>query len=844
MFSISRFPRRIRGLLLLGICLLVLSTLPVAPVAAAKITKKLDDKLPEFTRGTLQRTSLSNYKSPLFPSDSKGAVQLIPVGVVKDWQRLGVRLDKQLRDLGAATIGNTIFALGGLASLNHVDQGPTAEVWSVRIDPTTGAPTTTAWFNETLDLPSVQHTNVALYSQPVAERSSMAVTSVETGPDSGYIYVIGGRAQPPGATQPISSYAVSIATVSSGHITGWTSSNTTNLAALRIPADGHTPTWGVNGLQLASVVSHKIGSNTYVYLIGGLERFFNGGVIQEVGSNQVYYARVRTSDGVLVKPSSGAVGWEALAPLPLPTTSDNPQINPDVVGLWDATAMVGQFEFGDANGVPNKKDVLYVTGGQYQSQQGNGTTPDLYSSAIYRAFIGSDGKLTWTSAAGANQWQGTLPSARVGMGGLEVNGKLYLTGGRKVQGGAQQEPEAAVLTSIVQDDFKLLEGGTGGSNFIYQDGVLGSPNAPRTHHGSVKIQIPVTDQDAVAPAYVYVVAGQGTAADGSDQGSDTLIYAKVGGDEETSTVGFAPSGWYYSTIQETNRSFTGEQVQEIDWTTLMTDTAAMDIEMQYRTSIDNECDNPVALNSATWQDMDGFQNNPKRSRTGANAHLLGVPPPTHCFQYRAKLVNGTSGIQKSTPLLLNVSIQVIIPGSPDLQVQTLTATRNLKGDFTGLNVELLNHYTDTSADHRYPTQPVDVDQTGGSFFVDLFVFGPGQTPVKPTPPWQTNPIGDKACATVSKGQMPVDASVSIPRWYKISSGTCEQDPIDMITLFPQPGNYVVYVVVDSYDCSTTDTMKGCVDESSPGAEDNNVKQLNVTIAKVGYPDVSLPFVAR
>src|SRR5262245_58618584 len=102
MFTFSRSPRRTRSLLLLGIFLLVLRLLPVAPAAAAKITKKLDDKLPEFTRGTLQRTSLSGFKSPSFANDSKGAVQLIPVSVINNWEVLGVKLDKKLRDLGAA----------------------------------------------------------------------------------------------------------------------------------------------------------------------------------------------------------------------------------------------------------------------------------------------------------------------------------------------------------------------------------------------------------------------------------------------------------------------------------------------------------------------------------------------------------------------------------------------------------------------------------------------------------------------------------------------------------------------------------------------------------------------
>src|SRR5262245_21994389 len=177
MSTISRFPRQIRLLLVLGICLLITSVLPAAPAAAATVTKRLDDKLPEFTRGTLQRTSLSAYKSPSFADDAKGAVQLIPVSVIKNWQRSGFSLPKKLTDLGAASIGNTIFVLGGLASDGQSAQTPTNEVWSVQIDPATGAPTTNAWFNETLDLPSVQHSDLTQYKQFAAARTLMGVTA-------------------------------------------------------------------------------------------------------------------------------------------------------------------------------------------------------------------------------------------------------------------------------------------------------------------------------------------------------------------------------------------------------------------------------------------------------------------------------------------------------------------------------------------------------------------------------------------------------------------------------------------------------------------------------------------
>jgi hypothetical protein len=182
MLNISRFPHWLRGLWLLFICVLAMSVLPAAPAAAAKVNKRLDDRLPEFTRGTFQRTSLSSYKGTAFPDDVKGAVQMMPVSVIKNWTKLGFTLEKKLSGLGAASIGTTIFVLGGFASDGQSALVPTAEVWSIQIDPTTGAPTTTSWFNESLDLPSVQHNNTA--TTATAPLAQMAFSAVQTVHDS------------------------------------------------------------------------------------------------------------------------------------------------------------------------------------------------------------------------------------------------------------------------------------------------------------------------------------------------------------------------------------------------------------------------------------------------------------------------------------------------------------------------------------------------------------------------------------------------------------------------------------------------------------------------------------
>ena len=63
MLAPHRFTRPARTLVLVCICLLALGALRARQASAAVVTKKLDDTLTEFTRGTFQRASLSALAS-------------------------------------------------------------------------------------------------------------------------------------------------------------------------------------------------------------------------------------------------------------------------------------------------------------------------------------------------------------------------------------------------------------------------------------------------------------------------------------------------------------------------------------------------------------------------------------------------------------------------------------------------------------------------------------------------------------------------------------------------------------------------------------------------------------
>jgi hypothetical protein len=824
MFRTARFHRQARFLLLLGVCLLIISGFPARPADAATVTQPIDNSLAEFTRGTFQRSSLSTLRANPPGIDEAGAVQLAPIGVLKDWFDSPFLLPEKLTDIGAVAMGNRLFVIGGLVGSTR-----TAHVWSTAVDQVTGAPLS-EWQAEP-NLPAVRTSDQTVPNliAPVAARSLASVAAVQTDAvnNSGYIYVIGGTVNPAGAAFNNSSYAVTIGTVSNGRITAWAASSDLN-TQLRIPANQGGPPPAVqfqNGVQAAPTVTFTTGGNTYIYLLGGLMRYYEGVQAVEVGSNRVFYAKVRTSDGMLVKPSNGAVGWDRLADIPLPTNEGLA----NVAGLWDGTAVANHFD--DLGGLGG--NVLYLMGGQFQSSVGNDQVTDAYNAHVFRALInGSSGALTWTSAAGPNQWQGTLPEARVGMGAVEFRGTLYVTGGRPVSGTPAQ-PQPAVLTSYVEDDLKLAQIGTSGSNFIINPNVL--QNKPRTRHGTVVVPATPTVQ-APNAAFVYVIAGQGSGTDSDpsdDQGSNTLIYGKIGTSEDVTENGYASSGWYYSTPHDM-RSTTA-QVQKIEWATTITGTRPMDIQMQFRTSTANDCFDPGAFSTANWSSvLDGSTGDQYFSKAGANQvnSVNQATPPSHCFQYRVKLINTSAG-GKATPSLLNVRIQVVIPGYPDLKVQTLQPAK-FGSTLTGLNVQIVNKNTVET------TQPANIEG-GGSFYVDLFVFGPGQTPVTPTLPLDLHPGNppSAACASVAKIALPPEAVLSITDWY--DPATCVTQRKNLISLFTNPGHYVVIAAVDS-TCGPA-LPNACVTEGSTGGESNNLKRLEFDVAKVGYV-MLLPSVRR
>jgi hypothetical protein len=610
---------------------------------------------------------------------------------------------------------------------------------------------------------------------------------------NGYIYVIGGSAA--FGTNDFSSFAVRIGTVANGRITGWLEQ-----IGAQVPQSDINNPFSKLGVQSAVALSHTIGGTTYVYLLGGLQRYVDQAGAKSAGLKAVFYARVGAG-GKLFKPSSpGTEGWDKFAAdLPVPFNA---------AGLWDATGTADNYI---ASSLATSADAIYLMGGQLTTNQP--PSSPTYSSIVYRATINSDGTLTW-------DWQGTLPAPRIGSTAIPFRGNMYVNGG---QPSTDLPSDKAVLTSYVEDDLTLHQfdtvppnlGGSG-TNFLTSDEALPKP---RSFHASVLVPAGATSPNA---GFLYVLGGLGAPdADATDDnGANTMIYGKIGGGEDISSTGYASDGWYYGQPFDVAQQFSQVQVQEVNWTTVVTRTTSdMDVEMDYRLSSSNNC------TSATWGDwtlMTGATDG-HRSSTGQNSWPI-ANTTARCFQYRARL---TTLDTFATPVLLNVSVKIIIPGSPDLTVKTISDRRGAGNAFTGLNVIIQN-----VNQLAPPTLSADVESPG-SFYVDMCIFAPGATATPPTLPLTPQ---NKQCSTlysnIDKSAIGPDTTYPVTRWY--DTGTDQL--ADLTDYFKTPGSYTVIVAVDSFVDDPATWPKGFVDEGDlDKGESNNVSApFTFTVQSTGY----------
>ncbi len=766
---------------LFSIWVLMIGLLPTASPAIANqpVSQPLDTTMEDFAGGIFERTTIS--------ATGDGAVELMRAGRLRRWGDVPFNLPESLAEQGVVALGGRLYVIGGSTNPGSASVSGSSKVYWTNIDPAQGRPPVDAdpLWNE-IELPTLP-TSDPPCDAPIAAVTRIAVAAVkDDGPrgtsNTGTLYVIGGRVAPTPCPIPtLSSNVVHIGRVNAEGTISWSEGP-------KLP----------NGLESATATSITINNRTFIYVFGGLEYRISPitGGLQIIESRTVYYAEVNKANGSLGN-------WN--------TGPDIPLIG-DVPGLWNATAVpvVAQ----------NGNSAIYLLGGQTRLSVQGGQAE--YNPRVFRAMISSNGALTWDTEPGRLQSGGTSPVSfgpRIGFSGVVHAGKLYLIGGAASE---TANGESAVFTAIVNDDLTLQNFGT---DTLPQFFVESSNILPfwRTFHASAFVPALPTPEDPAA-VYIFTIAGTGPNPAGIVGVRNTIFRGRVGGAGDTEEDGnVVEQGWYYSRFHTTRLS--DARIKQFIWNTEQTDD--QDVRLEYRvTKSICSADNPFG--NAEWKALDGVPADAdKFSKTGLNNHVFEDrgedEPEANCVQYRALLRRGAN--INLSPALLDVGIDVIASGSPDLKVHTLQALRGEnERTFIGLNIAIINQ---NDVENTTEVPP-------GSFYVDLCVIEPGETTIPPQLsvfPLNLDPPLPcvRSYAMVNSNQVGIDRPYQInQRWYDPHNNNALLSSMqDMEKFFQKVGVYTVYLAVDSLNN---------IAETSTGGEENNVSDpLEVVIYPADDP---------
>ncbi len=827
MTRITRLSATACALTLVVALLTVLAILPPAPIAASMIkVVALDDTQPEFGAGSGTLTAV--IPTTLSDTPIPGQVTEPPAGAKRgDQGGLAMAAIRALRwinqpasplpdkrtAIGAAVIGDTIWVVGGSSGGTEYQSTVYRGVVNTNYDqPGAGV---ISWTTST-SLPSVSHADTSPFNTPLAPRTNPAVAALRTGGNAGYLYVIGG-AVAPGVT--FSSNSVVVGEVDANRNLTWRTSPTYKLPL------------GV-GLESARAFVHTTAAGkTFLYVVGGLND--PPGTPSPKLSDRVYYAEIDPSNGNLNLGDNNRT-WLS-EPMPQ--------------GVWSTAVTVGRYT--NARGTVTR-DMFFIYGGRTSSTLENEDTNTVWQGIINPA----TGAITWEeSTTGGNA---VIPDNRNSHGAVEFNSTIYLIGGRS--GGTINRNGYA--SYIDPDNLRLFREGT--LNFYKDDfGALPVSANPGRRDAGV-VLVPTSNPSY---AFAYLIGG----TDGSIIRSE-VFRATIG--QSTDQTFYPPTGYYYSKPFPM-RELIGEErgaVRSITWLTSIDPANGGDIEVEYRvySPSSGNCADTNAAASVGWtlaRDPNAGEGrfsklNPNGMAYAVNTQEYQNQSPGACFQYR--LIFRRGAVQSASPVLLRMGMELVVPGNPDLNwpADPVTITRNADNTTRGVEVRLRNENLTDSG----PTQPANMCHAlqpeckpEGAFFVDVFIFPPGVTPISPTLPLlapdgkRLSPENEalapyhRACLQIPKSVMQKNVTHLIEenaRWSDIktdgidkcvSAATNARNGTGKILrdFFDQgSGTYKVILVADTH----TD-LKGLVYESDAPDGDHVAERNNVSAI------LDVPFIA-
>ncbi|MGQ9926288.1 MAG: hypothetical protein ACUVS4_05395 [Chloroflexaceae bacterium] len=875
-----------RSLALLHLILIVAALVALAPGRDARaqqgIVQDLDNGQQEFARGTFYRTSLGPDRAESDSGDQPGAVQLTPIGFLNRWQSAAVGLPEALSGAGAAVIGRRLFVVGGTrASGSNPLNNP--YVYWASFNQVTGGVTPHGITDERFfgnenwlrsALPAAEMIappeSCPTGQKPGPARVRAAVTAMATGPDSGFLFVIGGSVLTSASgchPEDLSTPVIQVGAVNGDTIT-WRAPLNLPSPPQQFTSNPNVTTSGAGfgprllGLESAAVALVRVApERAFLYVIGGFAAYqpFAGETssTRTMYSRAVFYTQVNADGSFSAPPVGGALPvqgvWARAADLPL-VNLPAPALT---LGLFEHTAMATTTVVGNT-----RRHAIFVAGGRVNDN------PNHINEFVFRGLVNPEsGAVTWSNQPNANNDQVSLEGQRrYSLAGVAHNNRLYVIGGRDQDGNA-----SAKVQTAVHDDQMNLQRVPGATQYFI--GNAGPSVLPVTDTTDGRYSLSAALMDALPPpdnpsgndslgsAWVFVVGGNNR----NGLPSSSLFVGRLGGLNEVTLQSRSNEGWFYSnvfpvTIRASERD-NDARVLAIRWYADVPrqNNPNADLVLQFRTvnGANPNCpDESVFPASAQWTTLDGDPNPDFWSRaSGENVFSLrDTNLVATCLQYRARfLQNGLSGEQAAqpapggagdTPRLFRVALEKMLPtGTPDIRLQDFSASVGESGSLVTFNVRIRNLNTQ-GIEYTTPASAGPTDNTG--FWVGLCVrrTDVGQPPPTlnasniPTPPMADMNFPDCVVAMyqVLKYQMTRGAQMILrtgtdptgnpQRWTRvrdeqgqlIQNGGVVGVPIDDVReLFLQPGNYAVAVLIDPWNY---------VNEGNAGEANNRGEEQN------------------
>jgi hypothetical protein len=866
--------------------LLILSSLPFAPARAqfGGEFQFFDNKQGDFADGTFQRTAIS-ADVVNFGEDVRGAVQLAPAGILNEWRPLTNDLPSAndsggLFDFGLVALGKYLFAVAGSDPTISQGGGRSDKVYSAQVDQRQGVLVTDPGTGEvwrSFTIPAGPVNGISdCNGINISARTRAAVAAVEAPLDRqaqgvlGYIYIVGGSAFAPGCGNDVTTSLVQIATVNiSGEITNWST-----LPANRVPnafntAGEASEFLGIEGAMATIVRTSASPAKTYLYVFGGIS--INPFAINpNIITRQAIYTEIVLATGALRNPTnpSAANVWARASAngLPIPTGK---------FGLRNGTAVTARVTRQVTNNTTTPpsttivtREAIFVAGGCFNENAG---CNDL-NQFVYRADVDpANGQLTWTTTPGVGNSEVAL-EARSGQAGLAFGNKLYLIGGSSTgePGGAKDSVPTAFLTDNAQIDRVTPDSAT---FFVGTDQQVLTSATDGGRIGlaaTIVPALPPLNEDnpdvTVGAAWAFAAGGRTP----SGQASRLIFVGKLGGADEAQATVRLRDGWYYSDAIPIDISGATARVVAVRWQADIDRTSSgnpqADMRVEFRktitaTGLCSESAFSLTNPEDRWRLVDGDPDSAFFSRSGTPQNPYNLiemdkvfgseQVNATCLQYRVRfLQNGENPTSipnpGASPRLLNFSVKRVLAGSPDLKLKDFGVTavngrvREVRVEITNLNDGGLQDTWDVSEYIALTNR----EAARGNFFVNLCVARadlsadfptlnvptPREAPSGPPPP-----SCSVAWASVNNTRMTKGAELILTQWYSNETN----EPIDIRTVFSQPGKYTIGVVIDYYNV---------IPEGSNGEQNNRGETpalpqgQQIRVEVTGLPEfiVSLP----